>query len=138
MCAGAPTLWKSAMQSEIALSSTESKLIRLSMALRDGTPILRMLEELQEHGFKVSTKITIQCKAFEDNNGAMEISRVPKMRPRTRHINCKHYHFMDYTSGDNPQIQIERISSKENPADTLTKPNELPKLQNHHSFMWGW
>ena len=40
MCGGAPMLWKSAMQTEIALSSTKSELIGLLMAPHDGTPTL--------------------------------------------------------------------------------------------------
>ena len=37
--AGVPLLWKSSLQGEIALSSTESELIGLSTALRTAIPI---------------------------------------------------------------------------------------------------
>lgn len=125
MHAGAPILWKSAMQTEIALSSTESELIGPSMALREGIPILRMLEELQQQGFDVNTKSTIKCTLFEDNNGTLEIARVPKMRPRTKHVNCKCCHFMSHTKGEQPRIPLQRIGTEENCSDTLTKPNEV-------------
>jgi hypothetical protein len=32
----------------------------------------------------------IHCKVFEDNAGAIEIANVPKMRPRTKHLNIKY------------------------------------------------
>jgi len=37
----------------------------------------------------------IHCKVFEDNAGAIEIANVPKMRPRTKHLNIKYHHFRE-------------------------------------------
>jgi hypothetical protein len=108
------------------------------MALRTAIPVMNMLQELQDYGFNVSTSSKIHCKVFEDNNGALEIARVPKMRPRTKHINCKYYHFMEYTDKPDANITLHRIDSEENPADTLTKPNEVSKLKKHQKFIWGW
>jgi hypothetical protein len=38
----------------------------------------------------------VYCKAFEDNSGALELAKAPKMRPRTKHINLVFHHFRDY------------------------------------------
>jgi hypothetical protein len=38
----------------------------------------------------------IYCKAFEDNSGALELTKAPKMRARTKHINLVFHHFRDY------------------------------------------
>ena len=85
---GCPLIWKSQVQTEIALSSTDSEYTRLSYALREAIPLMSLLDELKEHGFPVDqTKATIQCKVFEDNSGAIEIATNHKWRPQTKHLN---------------------------------------------------
>ena len=140
MYAGAPILWQSQLQTEIALSSTESELIGMSMALRTAIPIMRLFEEMKEMGYDVFPgDAKIHCKLFEDNNGALTIARVPKMRPRTKHINLKYFHFMEYTGKEkNPPISLHRIDTEDQPADTLTKPNDQKTLEKHRKFIWGW
>ena len=49
--AGCPLMWASCLQSEIALSTTESEYISLSTALKDVTPIKNLIEELRNAGF---------------------------------------------------------------------------------------
>jgi len=54
----------------------------------DTIPIMNLLKELQQCQFHIiSTQSTTQSTVFEDNNGAIEIVNVPKMRPFTKHIN---------------------------------------------------
>jgi Reverse transcriptase (RNA-dependent DNA polymerase) len=80
--ASMPITWASKMQTEIALSSTESEYIALSMALRETLPMIGFLEELIAAGFEFNTTGSkIICKAFEDNEGALEMARSPKFRP---------------------------------------------------------
>ena len=50
---GCPLIWKSQLQTEIALSSTESKYTGLSYALCEAIPLLSLLDELKEQGFPV-------------------------------------------------------------------------------------
>ena len=59
---GCPLIWKSQLQTEIALSSTESEYTGLSYALREAIPLMSLLDESKEKGFPVDqTKATIQC-----------------------------------------------------------------------------
>jgi hypothetical protein len=75
--AGCTILWKSQMQTEFALSPSESEYTGLSYALRDAIPIMELLKELKEKKFPVRSTIpNVHCKVFEDNSGALE------MRPR--------------------------------------------------------
>ena len=53
--AGCPLLWKSQLQTEIALSSTESEYTGLSYALRDAIPIMQLLKEMKKRGFPINT-----------------------------------------------------------------------------------
>ena len=116
----APIIWKSQLQTEIALSSTESKYIGLSYALREAIPIMNMLNELKTHSFMiVSSAPTINCRVFEDNSGALEIATMYKFRPRTKYINVKLYHFHDYVTKG--LIMVHSIGTIHQLADYLTK-----------------
>ena len=95
--AGCPLLWKSQLQTEIALSSTESKYTGLSYALRDAIPIMRLMKEMKRHGFPIHTPhARVLCHVFEDNSGALEMARIHKYRPRTKHLNVRLHHFRHY------------------------------------------
>jgi len=65
----------------------------------------------------------IHCRVFEDNNGALELARTPKFRPRTKHINIKYWHIMDHSKQHN--IEILPVDTKDQLADIFTKA--LPK-----------
>ncbi len=52
--AGCPLMWASRLQTEIALSTTESEYISLSTALRDVIPMMNLIEELRSVGFDYS------------------------------------------------------------------------------------
>ncbi|KAI2496051.1 hypothetical protein MHU86_18472 [Fragilaria crotonensis] len=53
--AGCPLLWKSQLQTEIALSTTESEYTGLSYALRDAIPIMELLKEMKSRGYPIAT-----------------------------------------------------------------------------------
>jgi len=137
--AGVPLIWKSSMQGEIALSSTESELIGLSAGLRTAIPLQHILNEMKERGFAiVPDGPVVHCRAFEDNNGALAIASVPRMRPRTKHINNKYFHFVEYTSREGAPFSFEKIDTESQPADMLTKPLSLVLLERHRKWLLGW
>jgi hypothetical protein len=125
------------MQTEIALSSTESEYIALSTALRETLPMISFLEELIEAGFKFNvTNAKIICKAFEDNEGALEMAKSPKFRPRTKHINIKYHHFHD--SIESKKIEMCEIDTSDQQADICTKPLEESLLVRLRKRIMGW
>ena len=93
----------------------------LSHSMRDVIPTIELLKEMKHHGFNVKTSDPrIHCKAFEDNMGAIELSKLPKLRPRTKHINIVYHHFREFvTSG---LIKIFPIRTEDQQADIFTKP----------------
>jgi Reverse transcriptase (RNA-dependent DNA polymerase) len=98
--AGCPIVWISKLQMEHAFSTTEAEYVSLSQGLREVIPMLEILKELKDASFKYNTAIpTVHCKALEDNTGAVEMARSPKMRPRTKHMNIKYHHFCDAIIG---------------------------------------
>ena len=124
--AGCLITWKSKMQTIIALSSTEAEYVSLSQSMREAIPIMGLIDEMRDKGIiKPSPKTNVKCKAFEDNLGAIELARLPKMRPRTKHINISYHHFREFVADGS--VKILPISTKEQVADLLTKP--LPQNQ---------
>jgi hypothetical protein len=78
--AGCPMLWASKMQTEIVLSSTKAEYIALFQSMREILPLMWLLEEVEAKGITVDAKpYRIHCRVFEDNEGAIEIAKVPKM-----------------------------------------------------------
>ena len=137
MYAGCPITWKSQLQTEIALSSTESEYTGLSYALREAIPIMELLKEMRCKGFDViSTKPDVHCKVFEDNSGALEIAKTHKYRPRTKHLNCKLHHFRDYVNRG--EISINPVNTTQQRADYLTKPLNEVDLTRHRKVILGW
>jgi hypothetical protein len=119
--AGCPIVWASRLQTQIALSTTEAEYISLSESLRDAIPLMRLIKEIKSHGHNIiSTAPTVHCKAFEDNSGALEMARLPKMRPRTKQLNQVYHHFRSYVTQG--LISINPITTADQVADILTKP----------------
>ncbi|KAL7487332.1 hypothetical protein ACHAW6_012942, partial [Cyclotella cf. meneghiniana] len=92
-----PVIWCSKLQSQVALSTTEAEYIALSQALCNVIPIMALLEEIRERHFQIICKAPqINCKAIEDNSGALELARLPKLWPCTKHINMCYHHFWQH------------------------------------------
>jgi len=132
MYAGCPVTWASKMQTEVALSMTEAELIVMSKGLRTAIHLPNLTEEMAEQEIgKFDTCARVHCKVFEDNAGEMTITTMPKIRPRTKYINGKYWHFRDHL--DQGKISIHAVSTREQIADLLMKPlaeNEFAKLKN--------
>ena len=90
------------------------------MSLRDVIPIMELIKEMKEHNIPViCTKPYVYCKVFEDNSGALELARLPKLRPRTKHINVCYHHFREQVR--NELIKIYPVGTSDQTADVLTK-----------------
>ena len=133
---GCPILCVSKMQTEIALSTTEAEYIALSQSMRDLIPLRGILQELAKV-LRVSSKVPItHSSVFEDNNGALELAREPKYRPRTKHIAIKYHHFREHVK--NKTIKVLAIDTKEQIADIFTKPLEKASFEYLRYKLMGW
>ena len=127
--AGCPLVWKSSIQSLIALSTTEAECIALSTALREVIAIIQLLKELEHQGFKVhKTTPKITCKTFEDNMSYLKIATNHKARPRTKHMSISLHHFQSHVA--DRTINIKHISTTEQTADIFTKPLLKAQFKN--------
>ena len=100
-------------------------------------PVINLLQELKTRGFPIDTsKPRVRCKLFKDNSGAIEMAKVPKMRPRTKHINIRYHHFRSFVK--DKIISILKIDTADQPTDMMTKPVPLSVLIKHRKKIMGW
>jgi hypothetical protein len=130
--------WRSKLQTEVALSTTEAEYVALSQSLREVIPIMNLLQEAKDISIDVphTTKPIIQCTVFEDNAGALELANVPKMRAQTKHINSKYHHFRSFVS--RKIVSIIKCHTSDQLGDGFTKATTLPLFLKHRMTLMGW
>ena len=136
MYAGCPLTWCSKMQSEIALSTTESEYIALSQELREVIPMIQLLKEINEIFPLHMPQPEIHCKVWEDNNGCLALAKGQKFSPRTKHIGIKYHHFRQHVNDGT--ISIHPIDTKEQTADIFTKPLDESLFVYLRKKLSGW
>ena len=124
------------MQTEIALPTTEAEYILLSTAAREVLPLREKILEIKPILEIPDSILQIRCTLFEDNKGAEELAKVPKNRPRTKHIAVKYHHFRQAVK-DNILL-VKRIGTEEQLADILTKPLTRIPLEYLRKQIMGW
>ena len=88
-----PILWSSKLQSEIVLSTRESKYIALSQGMRDLVSVRRLVQELDTMMDFEMKGISRVYKAWQDNICTQKLvnSKGPLMTSRTKHISIKYH-----------------------------------------------
>ena len=119
MFAGCPVTWSSKLQPEIALSTTESKYIALSTAMREVIPFLNLMKEISDIFNFPTKKPVFSCKVWEDNESCIKVAKSPKFTPCTKHIANKYHHFWWFV--DDNTIDIQSIDTSRQLADILIK-----------------
>jgi hypothetical protein len=135
---GCPMVWASKLQREVALSTTEAEYNALSESLREVIQLMQLLEETKQTLKWATTKKPplVHCKVFEDNSGALEMGRLPKMRPRTKHICVRMHHFREHVRQG--RISLHKIPSRLQLADIATKPQPVALFQEQRESLLQW
>ena len=141
--AGCPIVWSSKLQSTIALSTTEAEYMALSMACREVIYLINLTGELHEEGVELICKQPeITCQLFEDNAGAIELAKLPKLHPRTKHLAIQYHHFRSWTvkglNDEEPRIKINYISTGLQEADIMTKLLAKQQFELLHKRLCAW
>ena len=137
MYAGCTVVWWSKLQTQVTLSTTEAEYISLSHALRETIPLINLLQEMHDkHISTVRKTPSVFCKAFEDNSGALELAKSPKLRPRTKHINLPYHHFREHVC--KRIIHLFPISAEFQLADIFTKPLPRDLFERFRKSIMGW
>ena len=110
--------WCSKRQACVSKSTTEAEYIALSTASQEGVWLRRLLND-------ISIKQDDATIIYEDNQGAIELSRNPKFHNRTKHIDVC-YHYIREKVNQN-LINVKYCASNDMLADVMTKG--LSKVQ---------
>ena len=141
-----PIHWVSKLQTEIALSTTESEYIALSMATTNLLPLRRLLQEIHQHGivqlplnnpFNTTKLPTLAAtQIFENNASCIVLANSEATRQRTKHIALKYHHFRDQIHQG--FVKIVKVDTNYNWADILTKPLTRCKHESLWKIIMGW
>jgi hypothetical protein len=133
---GCPMTWASKLQTQISLSTTEAQYIYLSQSLREVIPMINLLTEINRLSMCSYSKTPkLYCMDFEDNIGALELAKAPKMRPRTKHITLVFHHFRHFVRRG--LTMIYPVGTLDQLADIFTKPLSSLLFEKHRKKIAG-
>ena len=110
--------WASKRQATVAKSTAEAEYVALSLASQEALWLRQLMKDV---GFGVTGSTVI----FEDNNGAIDLSRNAKYHNRTKHIDINHHFIRERVKSK--ELDVVHCPSKDMIADILTKG--IPKVQ---------
>jgi hypothetical protein len=116
--------WSSKRQLMVSLSSTEAEYISMCYA---GQHLAWLRSFLEDIGHKQTSPTDL----YNDNQGAIALSKDPQFRARTKHIQRKYHYVRDDLVNKN-QAVIKYIPTSDIVADIMMKP--LPR-ETHWKFM---
>lgn len=120
--AESPVVWRSALQKEIVLSSTEAEYLALTEATREVNWLRNLLNEISIFTGTSYQSINIRV----DNQSAIALARDHINSKRSRHINLRNHYCREQLAKGH--ITVEYIRTDEQLADGLTKaktPNSI-------------
>ena len=112
---GAAVFYSSKRQTCIASSSTEAELIAASACALEVVSAVRLRREMGMHS-------DAPVVLYVDNDGAVELSRDRKSCHRSRHVDRRYFKVRELEAEG--VLRVERIDTKENSSDVLTKALE--------------
>ncbi len=121
--------WKSKKQSTVALSTCEAEYIALAVTAQESMYLVQLLNSMDNDCLYIPVQI------FEDNQGAIALSKNPVCRQRCKHVDVR-YHFIRLALS-NGKVTVEYCPTEEMVADVMTKPVTKFKLEKFKSFMFG-
>ena len=109
--------WCSRKQATVAKSTTEAEYVSLSLATQEAIWLRRLMNDL-------GNRMMLPTLIYEDNQGAIQLSRNPKFHNRTKHTDVC-YHFVRERVTSN-EIVVDYCPTQDMVADIMTKG--LPKV----------
>ena len=109
--------WCSKRQQTVAKSTTEAEYVALSFSVSECIWLRRLLQD-------IGCDTDMSTVIYEDNNGAIDLSKNAKHHTRTKHTDIS-YHFTR-EKVDSEEVAAVYIQSDDNIADVMTKA--LPRV----------
>ncbi|MBW0514370.1 hypothetical protein O181_054085 [Austropuccinia psidii MF-1] len=116
---GNPVCWLSKKQSVIAQSTTEAEYISMNICLKQLRWLTFVFSDL---GQKIDQPIL-----YNDNSGAVIISKQASLNANTRHIEVRYPYVCDCVMKN--LVEVVQVSTSDMIADILTKPLGVVKMQ---------
>jgi hypothetical protein len=139
--ADCPVLWKSRLQTEIALSTMEAEYVALSTSCRDLFPIIDLTKEICsifEMDVIINDTADMHIRVHEDNVGALALGKLEprRMTPRSKHYAIKYHWFREHIGPR--RVQLVHISSNDQLGDLFTKGLSGIKFARLRKKLMGW
>ena len=138
-----PVLWKSKLQTEIALSTMEAEYVALSTSCKDLFPLIDVTQEIcsifgSHFNLQLRDKTDMHIKIHEDNAGALTLGKLEprRMTPRSKHYAIK-YHWFREQIGPR-RIDLVKISSEDQLGDLFTKGLDRIIFTRLRKKLMGW
>ena len=120
-CLGGTAIsWRSKLQGQVALSTTEAEYVAISEAVKEKMWLEGLMTEL---GFKQKSSVL-----FSDSQSAIFLAKNPKFHSRSKHIRNR-FHFIRELI-ESGELILEKVAGEENAADMFTKIMNIKKLRH--------
>ena len=126
--AGAAVVYKSNFQRAVSLSSTEAEFYALCDT---GKILLYIRSILEELGIEQEKATPV----YEDNQGCLLMVNSGQPTKRVRHVDTRQFAILDWVQTD--LLEVKRVASSDNAADTLTKPLGKVLSSRHNDVLMG-
>ena len=127
MCAGACVCWFSRTQKCVTLSTSEAEYVALGDAVKE------LLFSGQVWRFMIPGKGMLRFPVFEDNQGALQLSKNPVSNSNSKHIDVRHHFLRELVRQGG--IIVNHVPSEYQHADILTKRLALDLFAIHRRFL---
>ena len=118
--------WCSRRQATVAKSSTEAEYVSLSAATQEIIWLRRLFDSLGVHSDSPT-------KIYEDNQGAIDISKNPKHHDRTKHIDVCHHFVRERVTSN--EVAVIYCPTEDMTADIMTKGLGAIKFQRFRNSL---
>jgi hypothetical protein len=132
-----PLVWHSKLQSQIvALSTCEAVHFRVSHSL-----LIEAITIMRGYSQEFIPAPKVHCKAFEGNNGSIELIRAPKMKPHSKSTSIESIIIL---VGNRSPCKGEIVSihpiktNKPAREDIVTKPDDKETLMYLRKQIMNW
>ena len=136
---GAPIVWKSKLQDDIATSTMEAEYNALSTSMRDLLPLQHLVKNVVTSLKEDDTALaTFKTTAHEDNLGCLKLAKMEpgRMTPRSKHYGVKYHWFRSKLKPN--EIEIDPIGTNDQRADMYTKNLRVLKYEANRLMTNGW
>ena len=127
----------SKIHTEIGLSTLHSEYVALSHSNRALLPLKSLIKEVIDNlGIdSENLKFVSSSTIYEDNNGAIVVTKIPRMTPTSKHIAVKYHWFRQHVG---KEFFIRKIESENQKSDIFTKDLQGQIFVWIRKLICGW